>query len=129
MNAQAVAVKMEASGIRATKGGAIAPFWGQNLRVLLSVVPHVVLPLAFRPGTRLRFAGDRAEILRGNNVELTLYLLEGCVLDAEVDAKYFVLSGIGRDTFEITAFKETERFRVVGTTNAPKPVVVEESFF
>lgn len=119
MNAQA-----DKSGMRATK--AIAPFWGQDLRVLLSVVPYVIMPLAFRPGTRLRFADDRAEILRGNNVELTLYLTEGRVLDAEVDAQSFVLSGLGRNTFEITAFKETERFRVVGTTIAPKPVVVEE---
>lgn len=125
MNAQAVAEKMEASGIRATTGGPIAPFWGQNLRALLSVVPYVVMPLAFRPGTRLRFADDQALILgaRGN-VELTLYLTEGRALAAEVDAQYFTLAGMGRDTFEITALNETGygRFRVVGTTIAPKPV-------
>ena len=103
----------------------IAPFWGQDLRILLSVVPYIVMPLAFRPGTRLRFADDRAELLSARgNVELTLYLTEGRVPE-EVDARHFTLAGMGRNTFEIT--DETGRFRVVGTTNAPKPVVVEEA--
>ena len=113
---ETVAERVAASGALANFEGPVDAFYAQNLVGIMQLPYHIVVPLAYRPGMRIRFADGCAHFIEGGVTQMTLFLraTDPLVKDCEVEAKYFMITSEVRDSISIQACDRGRGFFVVG---------------
>ena len=111
---ETVAASISARGGHKAFEGPVDAFYGQNLVGLMKMPHYIVIPLAYRPGMRIRFEDRCAHFIEGGVTQMTLYLRDEPVKACEVEAKFFLLSSEVRDSMSIQACDRGSGFFLVG---------------
>jgi len=113
LDPEAVVERVAASGALADFEGPVDAFYAQNLVGIMQLPCYIVVPLAYRPGMRIRFADGCAHFIEDGVTQMTLFLRD-LVKDCEVEAKYFMITSEVRNSISIQGCDRGRGFFAVG---------------